>query len=346
MSTKKNAKATAAEDDDLFEIEEEAPEEQEEVEVAGDDDDIEIIDDTPEKDRGRDRRDPDAKPELPDDDEIAQYSEGVQKRIKHMRWEYHEERRAKEEAERLRDEAIRYAQNAYREAQNLKKTLSEGEKQLSTTSKERAEAGLNAARSKYKRAYEEGDVDAQIEAQEEIARYTNELSTWSNYQPRYQLPEGQQQPQQPQQAPQQPQRQQPQRPVDQKAIEWTKRNPWFGKNQRMTGYAMGLHEELVRNGVHPQSDDYYKRVDSEMRRTFPEAFETPAGGSEGQNDPSTPSRSANRQAGTVVAGANRSSKTPRKVQLTATQVALAKRLGLTPKEYAEGVLELQKRDQG
>ena len=308
--------------------------------VEDDEIELEIIDDVPEEDKGRPRRaDADA-PDLPEDDEIAEYSEGVQKRIKKLKWEFHEERRRKEESDRIKEEAVHFAQQQNAELQQLRTVLAEGEKTLAENSKGKAEAELTSAKEKYRKAYEDGDADVASEAMQDIARITGDLQRWSDYKPQYQPPV--EQPNQPTQ-PQQPRmtRQPTRIATDEKADKWTSENPWFGKNQRMTGYAMGLHQDLVTGGVHPMSDDYYERINSEMRRVFPNEFD---GVSPGQDDltgtgrPSTPRQAT----GTVVAPATRTPKTQRKVQLTATQVALARRLGLTPEQYAaEAIKEIQ-----
>ena len=168
---------------------------------TGDDDDgfeIEVVDDTPEEDRGKPRRAEGADPKVPDDDEIQSYSEGVQKRIKQLKFEYHEERRAKEEAARLQEEALKYAQQVQQENQRLLKTLEDGEGVLVNQAKGRVAAELDKAKAAYKAAYETGDPDALIEAQEKLTMLQNEKIRYENYKP---------QPRQ-QQAPQ-PQYQQP-----------------------------------------------------------------------------------------------------------------------------------------
>lgn len=292
-----------------------------------DDDDfeIEVVDDTPEQDRGKPRRAADADAQMPDDDEIQSYSEGVQKRIKQLKFEYHEERRRKEEASRLQEEALRYAQQIKTENDQLRKTLAEGEGVLVNQAKGRVAAELDKAKAAYKAAYEAGDPDALIEAQERLSALQAEKLRYDNYrsQPRQQVA--------PQQAPApqyaQPQPQPPK--PDDKALEWAKRNTWFERDSEMTGYAYGLHEKLVRSGVDPRSDEYYNQIDRAVRRVFPEKFD------DGQIEDVAPQR----QAGNVVAPAARSGKKPRKVQLTSTQVALAKRLGLSNEQYAAQLMK-------
>ena len=289
-----------------------------------DDDDgfeIEVIDDTPEEDRDKPRRAEGAEPNVPDDDEVKSYSEGVQKRIKQLKFEYHEERRAKEEAARLQDEALRYAQQVKQENDRLLKQLQEGESVLVDQAKGRVTAELDKAKAAYKAAYETGDPDALLEAQEKLNLLQGEKVRYENYKP--------QQRQQPAPQPQyQQQTPQPPRPSE-RALEWAKRNDWFEKDSEMTGYAYGLHQKLVTNGVAPDSEQYYNEIDKAVRRVFPEKFD------DGLLEDSAPQR----QAGNVVAPAARSGKKPRKVQLTSTQVALAKRLGLSNEQYAAQLMK-------
>jgi hypothetical protein len=291
---------------------------------TGDDDDgfeIEVVDDTPEEDKGKPRRAEGADPKVPDDDEIQSYSEGVQKRIKQLKFEYHEERRAKEEAARLQEEALKYAQQIQQENEKLRKTLEEGEGVLVNQAKGRVAAELDKAKAAYKAAYETGDPDALIEAQEKLTMLQNEKIRYENYKPQ---PRQQQapQPQYQQPAPQ------PNRPSD-RALQWAQRNDWFEKDSEMTGYAYGLHEKLVKSGVAPDTEEYYNQIDNAVRRVFPDRFD----------DVSFEETAPQRQTGNVVAPAARSGKKPRKVQLTSTQVSLAKRLGLSNEQYAAQLMK-------
>ena len=289
------------------------------VEESSSELEIEVVDDTPEKDKGKPRRPENAEPQIPDDDEIQSYSESVQKRIKKLKFEYHEERRRKEEAARLQEEALRYAQQVKAENERLMRTLQDGEKVLVTQAKGRVEAELDKARAAYKNAYESGDSDALIKAQERLTELQAEKMRYAGYQP-------QQRPSVPAPIYAQPQ---PKPPTpDAMALEWAQKNPWFEKDPEMTGYAYGLHEKLVRNGVDPRSKEYYNQIDRAVRRVFADRF-----------DEETVEAAPLRQAGNVVAPAQRSGKTPRKVQLTSTQLSLAKRLGLKPEVYAAQLLK-------
>ena len=282
---------------------------------------LEIVDDTPEEDRNKPRRAEDAEPQIPEDDEIANYSDNVQKRIKQLKFEYHEERRRKEEASRLQDEAVKYAQKVYEENQKLRKTLKEGEGVLVEQAKNRVQAQLDGAKAAYKEAYETGDPDKLIEAQEKLTALQNEKFRVESYKPQPQEKEVQVQA-----PPSTPQVAEP----DAKTKAWAAQNEWFGNDSEMTGYAFGVHEKLVKSGINPQSqaDEYYRAIDESMRQRFPDKF----GGQEVEEAPA-------RQTGNVVAPASRSAKKPRRVQLTSTQVSLAKRLGLTNEQYAAQLLK-------
>ncbi len=280
---------------------------------------VDIIDDTPEQDKPRRAEDTEA--QIPEDDEIASYGENVQKRIKQLKFEYHEERRRKEEASRLQDEAVDYARKVYEENQKLRKTLEEGEGVLVQQAKGRVEAELERAKSAYKQAYEVGDPDKLIEAQEQLNNLQNEKFRVESYKPKPQ--EVQEEPVQLQQKPKVPE-------PDAKTKAWAAQNEWFGNDSEMTGYAFGVHESLVKQGINPQSqaDEYYNRIDESMRQRFPDKFDE-------QQVEAAPVR----QTGSVVAPAGRSAKKPRRVQLTSTQVALAKRLGLSAEQYAAQLLK-------
>jgi hypothetical protein len=119
---------------------------------------------------------------------------------------------------------------------------------------------------------------------------------------------------------------------DDKALKWQESNEWFGKDEEMTSLALGLHEKLVRSGISPTSDEYYRRIDTTMQKRFPEYF------GDATLDEETPAQRT--KPSTVVAPATRST-APKKVRLTKTQVALAKKFGLTPEQYARETLKLE-----
>lgn len=292
-----------------------------EVDIEGEDDlEIEVQDDTPEPDRGKPKA-AEAEPEPKtgaDDDDLEGYSDSVKKRINKLKFDQHAERRAKEEAIRLREEAITYAEKVRKENEALRKAYAEGESVLVNQTKARLDSELTSAKAAYKQAYESGDADAVLAAQDRLMKLQVEQDRVSNYRPRGAQDVAPAAPKQPQQAA--PQVAKP----DDKAMKWAEQNDWFMKDKAMTGYVMGVHEDLVSQGIDPTSDLYYSRIDAAVRRTFPDRFE----------DGSIEEKAPRRQAGVVVAPAVRSSKAPRKVVLTSTEVALAKRLGVPIKAFA------------
>lgn len=284
-----------------------------------DDFDFEIVDDTPPEDRGREPSDP---PEEITDDELKTYSQSVQQRIKHLSKGYHDERRAKEQAFRERQALEEMARKLVEENNRLKGDVGKSRTAIVEQAKRVVETEIVQAKQEYREAYESGNSDAIIEAQEKLTKANLRKEKLANLKlPALQNKEnGVQQPlttQQQQDTPPAP------KPVaDPKAQEWAKKNTWFGKDEEMTSFALGLHQKLVKSGVNPTSDTYYERLNARMREVFPESF----GGSP---EP----RSSN-----VVAPATRS-RAPKKVRLTKSQVAIAKRLGVPLDIYAKQVAE-------
>ena len=284
---------------------------------------VEIVDDRPEEDRVAKRNEAVTTKVEDDDDEAKNYSEKVQKRIKALKYDYHEERRAKEEASRLQEEALNYAKKLQKENEELRKSLSDGESVLINQAKGRVDAELEKAKKDYKEAYESGDPDKLVEASSELARIQSEKQRVDSYvPPKPQQPKKQETP-----IPQQPQKPQ----VSQRALDWANENTWFNKDSRMTSYAFGVHEELVKKGVVGDSEEYYKEIDREMRKVFPDKFDDVIEDEETQQS----------QTGNVVAPTKRSAKKPRTVRLTSTQVNLARRLGLTKEQYAAQLMKDQ-----
>ena len=288
------------------------------IETKDDNVAIEIVDDTPVADRNR--KPMDEAPKDMGDDELAKYDESVRKRIQHFTKGYHEERRAKESAQREKDEAIRIAHSIIEENKQLRGTLHQGQGAYIEQAKVVAANELDKAKRQYKSAYESGDSDALVDAQEALTSAKMKAEQINNYTPaplQEREIEVKTQPQQ-QSAP----------AIDEKLSEWQDKNSWFGANQKMTAYALGLHSELVSEGIPVGSDDYYQRIDADMRNRFSDSFEPKK-----QADASPPSKQSN-----VVAPATRST-APRKVVLTKTQVDLAKRLGVPLELYARKVAE-------
>ena len=280
--------------------------------------DVEIIDDTPPEDRNR--KPMEEPPKEFEEDEIAKYDESVQKRIKHFTKGYHEERRAKESAEREREEAIRIAQAVVEENKRLKGSLSANQNVLLEQAKRTVGAELEDAKRKFKSAYEAGDSDALADAQEELTSVKMKLDKINNFRPAP-LQEQETNVQTVQRQVQPPQQ-------DSKLLAWQERNQWFGANKRMTAYALGVHEDLVAEGIPAGSDEYYRRIDADMQERFPDTFESgrPA------DAPSRQTRS------NVVSPATRST-APKKVVLTKSQVEIAKRLGVPLDLYARKVAD-------
>ena len=305
------------------------PDEQEEkgVDITQQDDndvEVEIIDDTPEKDRGR--RPLDREVTDPTDDEIETYTKGAQERIKELTHARHDERRAKEALSREKQELERLAQQMLEENKKLKQYVTTGSQQYGEMAKTAAEAKLDKARRDYKIAQEAFDTDAILAAQEALLDAKMQMSSAQNFRPPpLQTEEFEVQPRQ-----QQTQSVQP----DEKTLRWQAQNQWFGSDgfEEITSFALGLHQKLVNSGVDPRSDAYFEQINVRVKSKFPEVF----GGAEDRSQQS----SAPKKPAAVAAPATRSSGA-KKVQLTTTQMALAKKFGLTPQQYAAQVAKLE-----
>ena len=288
------------------------------VEPESDAPEIEVVDDTPEEDRGRKpMTDP---PKEVTDDELSKYDESVQKRIKHFTKGYHDERRAKEAAEREKEEALRFARSLAEENKQLKGSVNQNQTALLEQAKKVVANELEAAKRQYKEAYEAGDSDALVNAQEALTSAKMKAEKVNNFRPA---------PLQVERTDVQPAYQpQPAAPVDDKLLAWQDQNQWFGSNKRMTAYALGLHEDLVGEGIPAGSEEYYRRINTDMRERFADQF--------GADEPADakPQRTKSNN----VAPATRST-APRKIVLTQTQVNLAKRLGVPLELYARKVAE-------
>ena len=303
--------------------------------ASGEEFDLEVVDDTPPQDRGR--KPMSEPPEDVTDDELKSYDEKVQKRLKKFTKGYHDERRAKEEAFRERQAAEEFAKRLYEENLALQQQLSDGSKIFIEQGKSSAQMELEQAKKKYKDAYENGDVDAVAEAQAEIAQATLKLDKAQNLRPI----EVQEKPEYSPAKSTAPK-------GDQKLNQWLEENPWYGNEEDpehtiMSATALGVHNALVRQYGQGfvGSDDYYEKVNARMRQSFPDYFRS----QEVQDDPeeeepqqrqTTPRAKPT----TVVAPASRST-SPKKVKLSASQVAIAKRLGVPLELYAKKVAEQQ-----
>lgn len=284
---------------------------------------VEVVDDTPTRDQNRKPLPEDVTKSLEEDSEVEEYSSKVKQRIDQMKKAWHDERRAKEAAVRERDEAARFAQTAYQERQTYQQRLHDGEAWAIDQSKQRAALQLDNAKRAYREAYESGDSEKLVDAQQLLSASMSDYERVNQYRPQYVQPtlqteknEVYSQPQsaEPEYTPPEP---------DSRTKEWGEQNTWFGEDQELTSFALGVHQKLVSEGISPNTDEYFERIDARMKQVFPDKF----GG-------------RRRQPSTVVAPVGRSPK-GRKVVLTQTQVALAKRLGITPEAYARELVKQQ-----
>jgi hypothetical protein len=302
-----------------------------EVEGEGDEDDIkiEVVDTTPPEDRNVEPLNEDIKQELEKADTSADYSHNVKTKFKQYKKAWHDERRAKEAALREQQEALTVAQKILDENKRLKGMLQTGEKELLSTYKSSAKLELEKAERSYSEAYDMGDKDKLIEAQKELIRAQNKIDQAEKFKPALQEPENDVQIEQ-KQVSQEPQ-------MDAKVAAWVSQNPWFmdPSKIRMRRYAEGVHEELAgRYGrAFIGTDEYFKAIDREVRTVFSNEF----GGTQNDDDNQTSQR---QKPSTVVAPAKRST-APKKVTLTREQVSLAKKLGITPEQYAREMSKLE-----
>ena len=288
---------------------------------------IEVENDTPPEDRNRKPVDPETIQAL-EDDNLEEYQEKAQKKLKDLKKVWHQERREKEAALREQQEAVRLAQRMLEENKTLKQRLSNGETVYVDAVKQATEQELDSAKAEFKSAYESGDSDRLLAAQERITNAKLKADKVDNYQPQFQKAL------QEQENPVQLTNQQVNAP-DKKALKWQKNNDWFGQDEEMTSLALGLHEKLVRNGIPAGSNEYYENIDKTMRKRFPENFD----GEEGVSV-EEPEKVQRQKASTVVAPATRST-SPKKIRMSKTQVLLAKKLGLTPEQYARELTKLE-----
>jgi hypothetical protein len=297
--------------------------------VDGDDIDLEIIDDTPEEDRDRKPSDP---PDDVSEEELVNYSEKVRKRILKFSKGYHDERRAKEAALREREELERVAKKLMEENHQLKGSFGKSQSVLLEQAKRVVDQEITSAKGKYKEAYERGDSDAIIEAQEaldaarEKKRKVDSIKLDPPLQDREVPVKDETNAEPAAQAGAAP---------DPKAVAWANQNAWFGEDDEMTSFAWGVHNKLVKSGVDPKSDEYYEKLNTRMRNVFPDRFEEET--EEVPRSKSSPN----------VVAPNTRSASPRKIRLTKTQVAIARQLGIPIETYArQAAEEMRKANNG
>ena len=278
---------------------------------------VEVIDDTPPEDRNKPRRV--GEPDIPNDDEVAQYSDKVKKRISKLKYEFHEERRRAEELERQQQALVDYVKRKDAENQNLKKALQSGQTIIADQMQVRVESEFENAKRRLREAVELGDIDKQVEAQRDIARLTVEADKVKSFRPvEFAEPEPEPVARYEQQTP-------PPKPDD-RTMAWARKNTWFGRDREMTDYARHIHDRLVVfDRVSPASDEYWEKLDGEIRKRYPHIAE---------DADEEEARAPQPKQSVVVAPVKRNSTPPRKVQLSASEVAIAKRLGLTIEQYA------------
>ena len=312
----------------------EKPSKQKKDTIEAGDVEIEVENDVPPEDRGRKPSEP---PEEVTNEELENYSDKVKNRIKHFSKGYHDERRAKEEALREREALEQYAKQLVEENQQLKSKTNENHNALIESAKKQVESELAMAQQKYRQAYESGEPDAVLEAQTLLNTAQIRMERVNGLKPKQ--VEEQQTALQPQQNTVQSQQlapqQQPQRDV--KAEAWRDENPWFGADDEMTAFALGLHSKLTKEGTDPRSDEYYEKINSRMRQVFPDQFD------DGIDD--EPEEAPKQKSSTVVAPATRST-SPRKVKLSQSQIAIARRLGVPLEKYAQQVTDLARKQNG
>jgi hypothetical protein len=263
-----------------------------------------------------------------DDDEIEKYDEKVKKRISDLQSGFHNERRRAEEAAREKDEALAFAQSIAEENKKLKGSLNVGQTALLEQAKKVVSNEVDDAKRRYKLAYESGDSDALVDAQELLTTAKIKMDRVNNFKPALQDEESNVKIA-PREVPRQPQ-------ADPKAARWQSENSWFGSDDEMTSFALGLHTKLIKNGIDPNSDDYYAKINSRIRQVFPENFGLD------NNETETPqSQSAPRQKSNVVAPATRSTSSS-KIRLSPFQVTMAKKFGVSHELMAQKIAELRK----
>ena len=289
------------------------------------------VDDTPEEDKNVEPLPNEIKKDLETADSSAEYSKNVKDKFTQYKKAWHDERRAKEAALREQQEALAAAQSILDENRRLKEVLQSGEKELISSYQNSAELEALQARKAYKDAYDSGDSDALAEAQEEMMRAQLKLDRAKNFKPTVQITENDvkiqtKQSQQPAQ-------------MDDKVAEWVSNNPWYvdPDKKSMSKYAVFIHEELEEKfgRAFVGTDEYFKRIDTEVQRRFPEEFDDTEVKNEEEEKPQRTSRLS-----TVVAPAKRSTSS-KKIVLTKTQVALAKKFGLSPEQYARELNKLE-----
>jgi len=293
---------------------------------------VEVEDDTPAADRGRKSSGPINDPE---DEELSQYSKDVQDRVGKLKRGYHDERRAKEKSERERVAAEDFAAQVYEENKRLKGQLKYGSEVFIEQNKSTAHMTLDAAKKRYKEAYESGDSDGVADAQMEITKATLRIDRAEQMRP-IEEPETYR-----------PAPQQPAQKISPRTQKWIDSNSsWFGADDEMTMAAMGLDRKLKREygDDYAGTEEYFQTIDKTMRKRFPENFDSQRHEDDdtsyksSESDEESPRRA---KPASVVAPATRSTP-PNRVKLSASQATIARRLNVPIEEYAKAVANLRR----
>lgn len=312
-----------------FQFPDEIEEQEKKVETPADSGfEIEVIDDRPEEDQKNATPLPKEIVEDIEKDDLEEYSKEAKQRLLQMKKLINDERREKEQALREQQEAIRVAQSILEENKKLKENLTSGEKVLVDNVKTSAARELEIAKKAYKDAYDSGDSELLVDAQEKLTEAKLKMNQFENYKYQYDEESFKNQENAVQS---QLQQSQPAR-LDSKTQAWLDKNSWYGTDDDMSFLAMGIHRRLERDGVPIGSDHYWNSIDSEMRRRFPEKFSS--------ESPAETKDSGSKKSSTVVAPATRST-SPKKIRLTQTQLALAKKFKLSPEQYAMELTKLE-----
>ena len=280
---------------------------------------VEVEDNTPSEDRNKTPLPEKVREELYSD-ELEDYSTKVKKKLLQMKKLAHDERREKDAALREQNETIEFAKRLMEENKKLKANLSNSENNVLASVTKTVEMEMESAKKAYREAYDSGDTDKVMEAQERLTQATLKADKVKNFRPQP-VPREETVVQTPQ-----PQVQRP--APDPTAVAWQQENPWFGEDEEMTSLALGLHEKMQREGVKIASQEYYSRLNSTIRKRFPEKFED----ADEQED--RPSRRSS-----VVAPATRTTSAKR-VKLTTGELNLAKKFKLTPEQFAAEKIKL------
>tara|TARA_R110002020_G_scaffold208392_5_gene414121 strand:+ start:39 stop:872 length:834 start_codon:yes stop_codon:yes gene_type:complete len=222
------------------------------------------------------------------------------------------------EAERQRDEYYSVAQKVMDENNKLRQQSKNFSSISATEMESRINADIANAKTEYKQAYEDGDADKIVEAQEKMVKAASQTSDLNKMKD-YANPKNFEQRELPVVAP----------PPDQRAVEWAQDNTWFNQDMVMTNAAYAIHDELVKKGITAESANYYEMIDRRMKEEFPSKLG-------GTSTPKSTDHST-----VVTPGGNQTGKS-RKVRLTPSQVAVANRLGVPLQEYAKQFAALER----